>query len=683
MRVLCEPHIWHVDCFSLRHTMPVRFALAVLVCASFLASPVGAQDPNSCAYIDKQLAYINGELRNEPMMLNAQEKAAWRQKLLQARSAYQARRATCGQTPGAGGAAGAPGAQSGDVGQSVGDAAKNIGDAIGRQGDEAIRALENLGKGPLAPRYRGLDTTLRDKVRFGRSDVNLDDLESGAGGSSAGPRASGTNNAAGPAAHNVAPGLPPECAVLQKKKTGTRDLLALCGPGGDSARCAAAQAQLDADRKRLLECVQKIQIPGATPGVGAPPQTTTSARCEGPNAKNLANRYICVGENGSCGGTLPCCTDECQDNNGAPFNLHDDKSLYLACHPKTRRCVRASQLGVPAYAAPEMPNPSLVTFDLPKPQQNKPSQNAALDELDAVLNKPATPSAAAAKAQHAITFRWTVNGKHFDRNCPSDVKVEIESLSGPSPGALNATAYCGTGMARIGDLLEGTYRFRARLDGGPWQEVTVQVQNEAGTTLDFAWSRKTAASTSDVRPAVVPNRGACAVKDLLSLCAEVMPGLQAVDPGLPSRAKCRGACGVDCPSHCKPSKRTTCLSARDGCGQTMNVRCTYEVLSCGSHPACVIHDGEYDDCARAAQQQGMDGAALARKCVSPLRHPIAVASDECRCWREADEKCRVGNNIKLCLQWALDSTLLPGPMPDTIEFSKRRLSAEVETGACQ
>lgn len=70
-------------------------------------------------------------------------------------------------------------------------------------------------------------------------------------------------------------------------------------------------------------------------------------RCTGPNAKIPSNRYICLGEGQHCDGTtLPCCTDECQDNTGRTHNPLDKPELYLTCdtqrgHPgATGNCVK-------------------------------------------------------------------------------------------------------------------------------------------------------------------------------------------------------------------------------------------------------------------------------------------------------------------------------------------------------
>ncbi len=61
-----------------------------------------------------------------------------------------------------------------------------------------------------------------------------------------------------------------------------------------------------------------------------------------PDSKTPEHRYICLGEGRTCGGTLPCCTDECQDNDGRPH----DSTRSLTCGAGGK-CVGPS--GLPAY----------------------------------------------------------------------------------------------------------------------------------------------------------------------------------------------------------------------------------------------------------------------------------------------------------------------------------------------
>jgi hypothetical protein len=79
-----------------------------------------------------------------------------------------------------------------------------------------------------------------------------------------------------------------------------------------------------------------------TPAVlsGAAPRT----ECEGPDAKTVDNRYLCLGEGEYClGQTLPCCTDECEDHLRRPHPA----GVALECaidplRPLARACKRRS-----------------------------------------------------------------------------------------------------------------------------------------------------------------------------------------------------------------------------------------------------------------------------------------------------------------------------------------------------
>lgn len=76
---------------------------------------------------------------------------------------------------------------------------------------------------------------------------------------------------------------------------------------------------------------------------GGDPSGTGAGRCEGPDGKTLANRYICLPEGARCAGqTLPCCTFECESNDGQPFNPDDDPARYLTCDTKADACVKKS-----------------------------------------------------------------------------------------------------------------------------------------------------------------------------------------------------------------------------------------------------------------------------------------------------------------------------------------------------
>lgn len=69
-------------------------------------------------------------------------------------------------------------------------------------------------------------------------------------------------------------------------------------------------------------------------------------RCddESPDAKTIKNRYFCLPQGARCAGmTLPCCTFECQSNDGRDFNPDDDPALYLKCDTTADECILASQ----------------------------------------------------------------------------------------------------------------------------------------------------------------------------------------------------------------------------------------------------------------------------------------------------------------------------------------------------
>jgi outer membrane protein OmpA-like peptidoglycan-associated protein len=67
------------------------------------------------------------------------------------------------------------------------------------------------------------------------------------------------------------------------------------------------------------------------------------------------------------------------------------------------------------------------------------------------------------------------------------------------------------------------------------------------------------------------------------------------NPGIPSGAQCRGACGPDCPPSCVPQAPVTrTVTDPAGC----RYLCTYDnVIDCGSHQGCRDHDDCYDRCA--------------------------------------------------------------------------------------
>jgi hypothetical protein len=78
------------------------------------------------------------------------------------------------------------------------------------------------------------------------------------------------------------------------------------------------------------------------------------------------------------------------------------------------------------------------------------------------------------------------------------------------------------------------------------------------------------------------------------------------DPGVPSGALCRGACGADCPASCRalPDVVLFVTADRGRCFQ----QCTYQrVQSCYTHNACREHDRCYDNCVINEGERGLCG----------------------------------------------------------------------------
>ena len=76
-----------------------------------------------------------------------------------------------------------------------------------------------------------------------------------------------------------------------------------------------------------------------------------------------------------------------------------------------------------------------------------------------------------------------------------------------------------------------------------------------------------------------------------------------IDPGLSSGAKCRGACGMDCPDHrCEPVDDAIIVI------QDPRGICTYKhVLECSSHAGCKAHDACYDVCTESKGETSLSG----------------------------------------------------------------------------
>lgn len=77
----------------------------------------------------------------------------------------------------------------------------------------------------------------------------------------------------------------------------------------------------------------------------------TLARCAGPDGKLVANRYICLGAGEKClGSTLPCCSDECEDNARRRHNPTGEPRLFLECNKESGTCQ------LPTTAPPRTPD---------------------------------------------------------------------------------------------------------------------------------------------------------------------------------------------------------------------------------------------------------------------------------------------------------------------------------------
>ncbi len=78
------------------------------------------------------------------------------------------------------------------------------------------------------------------------------------------------------------------------------------------------------------------------------------------------------------------------------------------------------------------------------------------------------------------------------------------------------------------------------------------------------------------------------------------------DAGLSSGALCRGACGIDCPSHrCESQPDYVTVINKDTKDQGI---CTYTgVVSCDSHQGCRDHDACYDSCVASRGETSLFG----------------------------------------------------------------------------
>jgi hypothetical protein len=118
------------------------------------------------------------------------------------------------------------------------------------------------------------------------------------------------------------------------------------------------------------------------------------------------------------------------------------------------------------------------------------------------------------------------------------------------------------------------------------------------------------------------------------------------DPRITSRAKCRGVCGPDCASNCKPQPdRYACTTNPDGSSHSI---CLYKgVQTCGTHLGCRNHDACYDWCS----DHGHDSIY-----------------DDCHRW--CDIGCLCDYGAAQCVAWALGR----GPFDATMTFYDESVS---------
>lgn len=122
-------------------------------------------------------------------------------------------------------------------------------------------------------------------------------------------------------------------------------------------------------------------------------------------------------------------------------------------------------------------------------------------------------------------------------------------------------------------------------------------------------------------------------------CPSSPPGAAPRNPGIPSGALCRGACGRDCPSTCEDLPDIS-ICAPDG-----EHVCKYKVIKCGSHQGCRDHDDCYDACA--------------------LRSPPVFCPWGGQCCDDCNDNCTDQYGYLKCASWALGN----GPYDSWLKFS--------------
>jgi hypothetical protein len=156
----------------------------------------------------------------------------------------------------------------------------------------------------------------------------------------------------------------------------------------------------------------------------------------------------------------------------------------------------------------------------------------------------------------------------------------------------------------------------------------------------------------------------CGAPDPKKVCPATPPGHSTLAPALKSHGVCRGACGGGCHEKaCTAGTHTLCVEARDACGKTYQVSCTYSTMSCGSHAGCVEHDACLD---RYAEEMG-ESTSLTRK--------LMLEKGQLKCHADCIAKYGISN----CAAWAIGR----GPKTSQLLFAKPVSDSSVRAGSCR
>jgi hypothetical protein len=101
-----------------------------------------------------------------------------------------------------------------------------------------------------------------------------------------------------------------------------------------------------------------------------------------------------------------------------------------------------------------------------------------------------------------------------------------------------------------------------------------------------------------------------------------------LDPGISSRATCRGACGEDCPTdRCSPADDISVPVTYQG----ISGSCVYRnVIACPSHQGCRDHDTCYDYCTEQVKETDIMGS----------------------CHDACNQQCYADYGLDMCVRWA-------------------------------